>query len=622
MDWLIVSFQDSAGNAVVNSMTYLADNVYNIFNTDMTVFANLFPIAISAYEVIKIFALSIMFMILIFGLVKNFVHPNVSESEPPMQLLLRCAIAMVAIFYASEIINLALTFFKMPYTMLAEAPLQIMMSPDELQEYTDIAAGAQAGDTGSSVGALLSKTFENTLQGMGWNPITVIVVIMVWWNYFKLSLEAIERYIVLGLMSFTSPLGFAMLASKNTMEIFKAWVRMLFSQCLLMFFNLWFLKGFETALFRMGLSGLAIFGNETANKQMDAFTYWLTLLAFLKIGQKVDTYLNTLGLNTAHTGGMLAMEVGAGIAGVGRAITSTSNAIRGGANIVNNASSGGTAKTSGFGNTVSMGGMTAPSGMSEQGKTLMGVNSNAPNQNANFADSVGKYSGKPLSPQDTGILAGSKNTNVLTGASAINSAQGLLAQPFGAHNIDGKNNQLSNVEIGNGGIRGEVTTANPNGTSDKTAFSARPLGANELPKYGESTTFGTDGNRYAISAQGPVANNVVHGEQELIASHNNGTAVFSDGFGNTLQGTIQSEGGGQLSHTYTDASGAEQTEILVPATPNMQNVQNYVRGSNEMEYAVLSQEVADSGAYKVETYKNTPPTTINNGNFNNNITKK
>jgi len=43
------------------------------------------------------------------------------------------------------------------------------------------------------------------------------------WNYFKMLLEVVERYIVVGVLCYTSPLAFAMGGSKTTNQVFKSW---------------------------------------------------------------------------------------------------------------------------------------------------------------------------------------------------------------------------------------------------------------------------------------------------------------------------------------------------------------------------------------------------------------
>ena len=68
----------------------------------------------------------------------------------------------------------------------------------------------------------------------------LILLISIGWNYFKLLLETVERYIVVGVLCYTSPLAFAMGGSKETNQVFKSWCRMVGSQLLLLVMNVWF----------------------------------------------------------------------------------------------------------------------------------------------------------------------------------------------------------------------------------------------------------------------------------------------------------------------------------------------------------------------------------------------
>ena len=76
----------------------------------------------------------------------------------------------------------------------------------------------------------------------------LILLIALGWNYFKLLLETVERYIVVGVLCYTSPLAFSMGASKSTNNVFKSWCRMVGSQLLLLVMNVWFLRGFASSM--------------------------------------------------------------------------------------------------------------------------------------------------------------------------------------------------------------------------------------------------------------------------------------------------------------------------------------------------------------------------------------
>ena len=76
----------------------------------------------------------------------------------------------------------------------------------------------------------------------------LVMEISLGWNYFKLLLETVERYVVVGVMCYTSPLAFSLGGSKATRNVFKSWCRMVGSQLLLLVMNVWFLRGFASSV--------------------------------------------------------------------------------------------------------------------------------------------------------------------------------------------------------------------------------------------------------------------------------------------------------------------------------------------------------------------------------------
>ena len=76
--------------------------------------------------------------------------------------------------------------------------------------------------------------------------ITLILVIILAWNYLKLLLEAAERYVLLGVLVYTAPVAFSMGASQTTIEHLEIWCRMLGGQIFLLIMNAWCLRLFTS----------------------------------------------------------------------------------------------------------------------------------------------------------------------------------------------------------------------------------------------------------------------------------------------------------------------------------------------------------------------------------------
>ena len=136
-------------------------------------------------------------------------------------------------------------------------------------------------------------------------PILILILLIaLGWNYFKLLLETVERYIVVGVLCYTSPLAYALGGSKATNQVFKSWCRMVGSQLLLLVMNVWFLRAFDSSVGQfIGNGGALASGNGSV------FLWLFCSLAFLKTAQKFDSYLASLGLNVAQTGSSMAMEM-------------------------------------------------------------------------------------------------------------------------------------------------------------------------------------------------------------------------------------------------------------------------------------------------------------------------
>ena len=76
--------------------------------------------------------------------------------------------------------------------------------------------------------------------------ITLVLVLILAWNYLKLLFEAAERYILLGVLVYTAPVAFSMGAAQATSNIFKSWCRMLGGQVFLLIMNAWCLRLFTS----------------------------------------------------------------------------------------------------------------------------------------------------------------------------------------------------------------------------------------------------------------------------------------------------------------------------------------------------------------------------------------
>lgn len=118
----------------------------------------------------------------------------------------------------------------------------------------------------------------------------IIFMIALAWNYFKLLLETVERYVLVGVLCYTSPLAYSMGASKATSRVFQSWCRMVGSQLLLLVLNVWFLRAFDSSVGQFIANGGAL-----SSGQGSVFLWLFCALALLKIAQRCDSYLAGYG---------------------------------------------------------------------------------------------------------------------------------------------------------------------------------------------------------------------------------------------------------------------------------------------------------------------------------------
>ena len=170
--------------------------------TDMVTMEEYFPFITKAFDVMKYTAWAILFLIIVWQLFRAFGGP-ITEAENPWQLVVRGAVFALLIGYAKPIFTLALDIARAPYTAL----MDLSMTAEDF--------------TFAGIEQVLSNgllTIVSTVTIVG--PILVLILLIaLGWNYFKLLLEAVERYIVVGVLCYTSPLAFCMGGSKATNQV-------------------------------------------------------------------------------------------------------------------------------------------------------------------------------------------------------------------------------------------------------------------------------------------------------------------------------------------------------------------------------------------------------------------
>ena len=322
LDWIfegIITWISSIASSLMDAVSGL---FLNALGADMTVMEEYFPFITVAYTVMQYMAWAILFLITVWQLFRTFGGP-ITEAEHPLHLIARSSIFALLIGYARPIFMAALDIARAPYTAL----LDLSMTSEDF---------TFAG---------LEETLSNGLLTIA-STVTVIapillliLLISIGWNYFKLLLETVERYIVVGVLCYTSPLAFAMGGSKETNQVFKSWCRMVGSQLLLLVMNVWFLRAFSSSVGQyIGNGGAVSTGHGSI------FLWFFCALAFLKTAQRFDSYLASIGLNVAQTGSSMGMEM----LMAARVLTGFAGSASSAGSVFRNTSAAGTATATGF----------------------------------------------------------------------------------------------------------------------------------------------------------------------------------------------------------------------------------------------------------------------------------
>lgn len=287
LDWIF----EGIATWVASVMTQIMDAISGVFigalGTDMTAMEEYFPFAVSAYSIIQYTAWALLFLVVVWQIFRAFSGP-LAETENPLTVLARGAIFGVLISYAKPIFSLALDIARAPYTALMDSTLD----PGDF---------TFAGIEQALTNGLTTLVSVATVVGL---ILLIILMIALAWNYFKLLLETVERYVLVGVLCYTSPLAYAMGASKATSRVFQSWCRMVGSQLLLLVLNVWFLRAFNSSVGQFIANGGAL-----TNGQGNVFLWLFCALALLKIAQKCDSYLAALGLSVAQTGSSMGIEM-------------------------------------------------------------------------------------------------------------------------------------------------------------------------------------------------------------------------------------------------------------------------------------------------------------------------
>ena len=482
LDWIfegIVTWVSSIASELMDAVSRV---FLDALGTDMDAMEGYFPFVTKAFEVMQYMAWAVLFLITVWQLFRVFGGP-ITEAENPWQLLLRSALFALLVGAARPIFTIALDIARAPYTALMEVSM-------EAEDFTF--AGIEEALKNGVTTAVSTVTIVGPI-------LILILLIALGWNYFKLLLECVERYIVVGVLCYTSPLAFAMGGSKATNQVFKSWCRMVGSQLLLLVLNVWFLRAFDSSVGQFIGNGGAL-----ASGGGSVFLWLFCALAFLKTAQKFDSYLAAMGLNVAQTGSSMAMEMVMAarvLSGLGGGAKSAGSVFRSGGAAASSAATGAGAAASSFsaGFASKFKGNSYVRDAVVEGGSRMGLGGSV--------GFVGRAFGG-IAARNGAVLTGESISSVASRPEAVS---GAIAGDIADRSLQNYMPQLTNyslagTQITGGHIHTTATsqafqeTAGSAGEEASSAQTAQPTGPSQIDYYSASQYDAPEGPYSVVTA--------------------------------------------------------------------------------------------------------------------------
>ena len=270
LDLLVDAVKEMVSQFIIDMMGLITDVFTDLLSCNLSLFEELFSVVGSLYQnVIVPMGIALLLMILIWQLFKSMFGKVGINAEEPIELIGRSSICLFFVVASKPVINYILKIAGTPYQWVIGTDIKVQ----SFSEYVTALEGITAP------------------LGLGTVSIAILMLIMqfvVAWNYFKMLFIIAERYVLLGVFSYTAPLAFATGGSKSTNNILASWSKMFGGQVVLIILNAWCLKMF--------LSG---YGNMMASSYgfTKFFAATLCLVGFCKITFKLDSYMASLGVN-------------------------------------------------------------------------------------------------------------------------------------------------------------------------------------------------------------------------------------------------------------------------------------------------------------------------------------
>lgn len=271
LELLVDAIREMCSQFIVDMMELITNMFTELLSCNLSLFEELFSVVGSLYKnVIVPTGIAILLMILVWQLFKSMFGGKAGvNAEEPIELICRSAISLFLLAGSKPLVDYILRIAGTPYQWV-------------------IGTKVKVASFSGYVSTLEGVTDTLGISSLSISVLMLIMQFVVAWNYFKMLMVIAERYVLLGVFSYTAPLAFATGGSKATNNILASWSKMFGGQVVLVILNAWCMKMF--------LSG---YGNMMASSYgfTKFFAATLCLVGFCKITFKLDSYMASLGVN-------------------------------------------------------------------------------------------------------------------------------------------------------------------------------------------------------------------------------------------------------------------------------------------------------------------------------------
>ena len=245
---------------ILEIVEYAANGLLDVFGMDLAFFESALPLTHDILNIVIASGWALLLGNLVFQAAKSMMAGLGFEADDPRELFTRTFVFAFFLLASRQICSIGLG--------LSATLIDLLKVPDAVN---------------------ITIIDENAFSiGASWLLVIIFTFVMLW-QLIKLFLEVGERYFLVGLLTILAPWAFAMGGSKSTADIFKGWVRMFASMCLMMVLNIVILK-----LMLSAVSSLP--------SGSDSVPWMILIVAIARVGRKIDSVVMKIGLNPALTG--------------------------------------------------------------------------------------------------------------------------------------------------------------------------------------------------------------------------------------------------------------------------------------------------------------------------------